>query len=214
MNAARLNTQIRLKRTAVALSCVATLGLGGCAQIMNFGDLMWSETKHATYKTSHKVMAMLRPKAKRAEPVFVYTQPQRAQSRSYPQAPALRGQTSPQYRAYEARSYETRPYNSAPLYASAPRAAATPSAQYQSRDVEPALAGAPETSGMPDMSYVKMSGSTSISDWQSCQAQAGSYIQPQGAGFVIHPNFDGCMRQRGYIPEREALVFMERQALP
>ena len=67
---------------------------------------------------------------------------------------------------------------------------------------------------MPNLSYVKLSGGTSISDWQSCQSEAGGYIQPAQNGFTIRPDFDYCMRVKGYIPEGEALEFIDSEFLP
>lgn len=199
---------------------MSALGLSGCAQMMNLGDLIWTESKHATVKTSHKVMAMLRPKAPRAEPVFVHNDVSAYEAQSQYTPPSLRGQNVQDSQPIAIEFYQ-RPQEGVQTASAAqttPRPISTPrpspvSAPFQGSETQLALAPASEMD-MPDMAYVKLSGSTSISDWQSCQAEAGSYIQPRGAGFIVHPNFDDCMRARGYIPEREALVFMERVALP
>ena len=173
-----------MKRSALTLIAISTLSLSGCAQMMNFGDLMWTESKHAVSKVFTPVKMALRGKQSYNEPVFA--------------------------------SHELDP-----IYASYPAHPTQYSAQAQQRVINtpryappPALPQSAEIGDMPNLSYVKMGGGTSISDWQECQNMAGSYITPQGAGFMITPAFDGCMRAKGYIPEDEALAAMDSQIAP
>ena len=166
-----------MKRTALTLIAISTLSLSGCAQMMNFGDLMWTESKYAVSKVLTPVKMALRGKQSYNEPVFASHELDPDYG-SYPASPQRRVVNTPQV---------------APL---------------------PPLPQSADMGGMPNLSYVKMGGGTSISDWQDCQNTAGSYITPNGAGFMITPAFDGCMRAKGYIPEDEALAAMDSQTAP
>ena len=54
------------------------------------------------------------------------------------------------------------------------------------------------------LSYVKIGGGSQISDWQACEAEAGNYFLTTATGFIVAPQFDSCMRTKGYKPEAEA----------
>ena len=54
------------------------------------------------------------------------------------------------------------------------------------------------------LSYVKIGGGSRMSDWQSCETQAGGYFRMGQTGFTVEPAFDTCMRGLGYITEDEA----------
>jgi len=172
-----------MKRSALTLIAISTLSLSGCAQIMNFGDMMWTESKYVVNKVVSPVKMALRGKQTYNEPVFASHDLDPVYTSSTPYAPSS-AQTS-------GRTIPT------------PRTAPMPPPP-QSADM----------GGMPNLSYVKMGGGTSISDWQNCQSMAGSYVTPNGAGFMITPGFDNCMRGKGYIPEDEALAMMDSQAAP
>ena len=62
-----------------------------------------------------------------------------------------------------------------------------------------------------DLSYVKIGGGSKISDWQSCEGQAGSYFLTTATGFLVAPEFDSCMRSKGYKPEAEAELELAQQ---
>ena len=166
-----------MKRSALTLIAFSTLSLSGCAQMMNLGDLIWTESKYAVNKVVTPVKMALRGKQSYKEPVFAGHE------------------TDPVYMPYS--DYAPRRTINTPQYA-------PPPPPPQSADM----------GSMPNLSYVKMGGGTSISDWQNCQSMAGSYVTPNGSGFMITPAFDDCMRVIGYIPEGEALAMMDRQAAP
>lgn len=84
----------------------------------------------------------------------------------------------------------------------------TPARQYS----QPQYAAPPAASDtMPELSYVNLRGQTRTSDFEQCQARAGQLITFTQRGPQIHPAFDGCMRQLGYVPESEALASMQGQ---
>lgn len=274
----------KFKRLALTALLASSVTVSGCAQMMNFSDKVWSGTKNFTVNSGKKVATLLRPRAEREEPVFVFNErgeqvdPQ-AQPRVYDTGPSLREQyvidntynnqpvtasqgavqTAPAaYGAstYYGSGYETVPspapssndtyttssysgsysggytggsytYQAAPdynyqPYDNAQYSAGEPTGQtyyYGPQSVQPEepqqnYAHNNYSSPLPDLSYVKLSGTTSIYDWQSCQAQAGGYIEPEGTGFKIRSDFDYCMRMNGYVPEREAIQFMDAQTLP
>lgn len=55
-----------------------------------------------------------------------------------------------------------------------------------------------------DISFVKIGGGSDMKDWKSCQQSAGNYFQMTDSGYRIDPNFENCMRSKGYKPENEA----------
>ncbi len=55
-----------------------------------------------------------------------------------------------------------------------------------------------------DISFVKIGGGSNMSDWTSCQQQSGSYYQMTKTSYRIDPNFENCMRGKGYKLESEA----------
>lgn len=169
-----------MKRSALTFIAISTVSLSGCAQMMNLGDMMWTESKHAVNKVVTPVKMALRGKQNYNAPVFA--------------AHDLDPIYSP---------YSVYPAQTSRRIVNTPQIAPPP----------PPMQNA-EAGGMPNLSYVKMGGGTSITDWQNCQNMAGSYVTPHGAGFMITPGFDQCMRGKGYIPEDEALSMMDRQAAP
>lgn len=59
-------------------------------------------------------------------------------------------------------------------------------------------------SNAQDVSYVKMGGGSDMADWQACETLAGGLFVIDTSGYEVDPQFDACMRARGYKTEREA----------
>ncbi len=265
-----------MKRLTVSCLAICAVNLSGCAQIVNFGDILWSETKSRTLSGTDKLMAALRPRSERKEPIFI-TDPviaeyetvhtpafnnktaidvvnrghaslqprpingleplpaypderpahtQLAHAQAIQTQPILAGGPAEAYNIYKnipAQTSYSQPVSTRPIITQpAPTYSNQPNTQYSyantaSHPVTSAaqIAQMPAISQeLPDLSYVKLSGRISADDWQDCEAQAGGYILADNAGFRLRPDFDYCMRAKGYVPESEAVSFMEAQLLP
>lgn len=214
-----------MKHLTVSCLALCAINLSGCAQIANFGDMIWSETKSLTLTSKNKLMAALRPRSERADPVFVNDSaiaeyetvhtPLAEINPAQPYAEAI-SQYTPQPESVETTNSSNRPYDSYHAHADIQPIKNT---QYSYTDVaQPPFMGSQTASDLyeelPDLSYVKLTGSPTAIDWKDCQAQAGGYIIADHTGFRVRPDFDYCMRVKGYVPEREAARFLEIQALP
>jgi len=64
-----------------------------------------------------------------------------------------------------------------------------------------------DTSAQPShdpVSYVKVDGTLSMSDWMACEQRTGGAFIVTRSGTTVASDFDSCMRERGYVPESEA----------
>lgn len=67
---------------------------------------------------------------------------------------------------------------------------------------------APQTSAPPadqdPVSYVRVNGTLSVEDWTACERSTGGAFIVAPGSTRLAPDFDACMRARGYLPETEA----------
>lgn len=238
----------KLKTLLMSSVMASTVTLSGCAQMLNLSDMMWTGTKNFTVKSGQKIASVLRPRAKREEPVFVFNERGEAVPQQGVETYTPTYTSDPYASPYASNGYSSQPYSYGGQDAYTSGTYSAPSSTYgastyqsgtnyygdasynhnytpgqstgetyyygpqspQPVEVEQSYA---DNRFLPDMSYVKLSGQTSISDWQSCQAQAGGYIEPEGHGYKIRSDFDYCMRVNGYLPEREAIQYMDANTL-
>lgn len=50
----------------------------------------------------------------------------------------------------------------------------------------------------PNISFVNNAGETNMADWVACEAKVGRYIVWQTSRYVVDPDFERCMRGKGY----------------
>ncbi len=60
-----------------------------------------------------------------------------------------------------------------------------------------------------DISFVKVGGGSDYADWQACERQLGGAFVDVGGRYALSPQFEHCMRQKGYKPESEILADFE-----
>ncbi len=214
------------------------LSLGGCAQMHNWGQSMWTGTKNLSATSSQKITSILRPAPKQTErfetarrpapmpdtlvadfmrryavpitedtPTFVAMNRTRENGvhiyRPGSQARANYTQITPQA------------ITPAPIYQAPQSRAITPSLRpssapdFMPKNPKQLAGGLPSASTAAIASYVKTSGGASMADWQACQTDAGDIYLASGNSYSINPNFDHCMRAKGYLPESEAVQDME-----
>ena len=59
--------------------------------------------------------------------------------------------------------------------------------------------------------YVRLDGPSDMVDWRSCEAQVGGAFLATAAGMALAPDFDACMRAKGYVLEAEARARLDAQ---
>ena len=62
----------------------------------------------------------------------------------------------------------------------------------------------PEAVSPEAVSYVKLDGSLDMADWSACEGEVGGAFLVSPAGTRVAPDFDACMRSKGYVDEGEA----------
>jgi hypothetical protein len=82
---------------------------------------------------------------------------------------------------------------------SGPRIINTPRSQPQAAPMQPA-----PTSADP-YAYVRPNGTTDMADWQACEIQTGGAFIVTRGGVEIAPDFDRCLRAKGYLSETDYL---------
>lgn len=76
----------------------------------------------------------------------------------------------------------------------------------------PSYAAAPIAPQSDDLSYVKIGGGSKMADWRACEVSSDGYFRLDGTRFAVNPDFDLCMRSRGYISEAEAQTVLSNMA--
>lgn len=221
-------TQFIVKTAVISGLAVS---LTGCAQISLVGDNLWGFTKSAAHFVSQPVSGLLRS-APRHDYVFEQNADQNryfAQHQvkkalandgaTYPRSqlvvPNLKQLPLPQtqnYRQVMRRpSYRQQHVSTGkiprrivqqrrPIVKQAYNT--VPNQVQRHAYVEPKPQG--QAQAQDDISFVKIGGGSDMKDWKSCQQSAGNYFQMTGSGYRIDPNFENCMRSKGYKPESEA----------
>lgn len=55
-----------------------------------------------------------------------------------------------------------------------------------------------------DAEFVKLNGTSENSDWRNCEAQSNGYLYISEYDFSLQPDFEVCMRNKGYVLTTEA----------
>ena len=106
-------------------------------------------------------------------------------------------------------SYQDR-YVTSPQYASPTyKGTQTAAAQYTSSpfsgysvelyNAQPASHSAVSFSDPRDAEFVKLNGGSNIVDWQNCETQHRGYLFASEYNFSLNPEFEVCMRNKGYV---------------
>ena len=86
-----------------------------------------------------------------------------------------------------------------------------PSPSYPSPVARPV--SPPVAPSVDPYAYVSVTGATDMADWQACERAVGGAFLVGPSGAAIAPDFDACMRGRGYLPESEAARRMQSGVL-
>ncbi len=221
-----------LRNISVSVVSAGLLGLGGCAQLQNFGGSMWTGTKNFTGQSAHKVVSFLRP-APKQKPVFegiagtgtprhdpLVTDFMRRYAR--PEVEnitqlAMNHTSESGVSIYRPAAQKMPNYiQVAPVQQSytPQRSHVLPSLRPTSNPGKYAQAGeqlAGAVSQVQDASFVKIGGGANMVDWQACQSMAGDIYISAGQSYSVNPAFETCMRGKGYLPESEAVQIMGAQ---
>jgi len=157
-------------------SIAVVVGLSGCAQVSKTADKLWGGTKSAAKFVSSPVTKLLRGSPDQ-DYVFVED-------------------------AYSSENYEVELYET-PL--------AMTANNFTGGDVElydmPALRPAPvQTYAMSnprEVSFVRLNGNSEASDWRYCETMNKGYLFASQTEFRVNPEFEVCMRNKGYVMESE-----------
>lgn len=60
-----------------------------------------------------------------------------------------------------------------------------------------------------EAAFVKLNGTSENSDWQNCETLSRGYLYISEYDFSLDPNFEVCMRNKGYVLASEAGYFAE-----
>ena len=225
-----------VKHACTFIMGCSLLSLGGCAQLQNLGQSMWSGTKYVSNVSTHKALSLLRPAPKQIERFETNAVPTQTSDplvadfmRRYavpivehtPTFVAMNHTRENGVHMYRPGAQNTSNYiqitprTSTPIYqASQNRAATTPlrpssSPKFRTQKPERLAGGLPSMPTATTASYVKTSGGANMADWQNCQANAGDIYIAAGNSYSINPAFDTCMRSKGYLLEGEAVRALE-----
>lgn len=69
----------------------------------------------------------------------------------------------------------------------------TPVSNYLSEPVDPR-----------DAAFVKLNGHSEVADWRNCETRHRGYLFMSEYDFTLDPNFEVCMRNKGYVLSAEA----------
>lgn len=61
-----------------------------------------------------------------------------------------------------------------------------------------AMSSVSTTQSTPNISFVNNAGETNMADWVACEAKVGRYIVWQTSRYEVDPEFETCMRGKGY----------------
>jgi len=200
-------SQKLVKMTVIA---AITVSLSGCAQISKLGNNMWEHTQNAWGYTKSAASFVASPVTKllrsTPEQVYVFEDSTRAQHMaktafamdSHPERvrPVYRAQ--PQKLDYQSSAHQPKSYQVAQNVESSRIEYVAQTRAKQSRNT-PYI----QQSTSRNISFVKMGGGSNMYDWLTCEAEAGGFVRVVQGGYLIEPEFESCMRGRGYKPESE-----------
>lgn len=194
----------------LAASCLA---LTGCETLSRHAGSAWDWSERQAASGWQQVVAVLRP-APRAEDRFL--------------ARADTGDAALNSHILEARLYDTllEPRAEPPVVKVAVDRTLDngvmvirPGAPMRMRNMQsnapwqpaPVAAVRPDATPNPPASpasdpyaYVRLDGATDMGDWRACETAVGGAFLVDASGVSLAPDFDACMRGRGYLPEAEA----------
>ena len=173
--------------TTIILALVTGSALSGCAQIGSAADALWSGTKSVGRFVGTPYRKYLRDAP---EPEYVFDEAVPADSDVVVYAGAAPSETQP-----------------APVYiAPGPVIPAEyPATGQYYADADPVPTA---TIASPDsIAFVRLNGESSMQDWQNCEMIHRGYWLIDAAGGRINPDFEVCMRNKGYVRESELAVY-------
>lgn len=195
----------------LSLTVLATT-LSGCAIMGPFGENMWNHTRAFSAKTGHQITQFLRPAPPQPIDMALYDfettgdadlNTQRLEGQLYvpprPVKEEARGRFAPHMtlNAKPSASYMPDPVPAQSLNRLDPVPIAAPS------DDRVAVKMTPQEAAS-DISFVKIGGGSDMADWQACESLAGGLFTMNATGYDILPEFEQCMRAKGYTTETEA----------
>ena len=65
-----------------------------------------------------------------------------------------------------------------------------------------------------ELSYVRLNGNSDMQDWRNCEIMHRGYWLVDAAGGRINPEFEVCLRNKGYVRESELAVYGLRGQQP
>lgn len=163
----------------LAVGLTLMVGLSGCAQITKTADAVWGGTKSAANFVTKPVAKLLRGSPDQ-DYVFVEEVPT---SENY----EVVMYDAPQTVDYSASEYEVEIYDSSQLRPA-------PVQTYQ--PVSPR-----------DVAFVRLNGAAQMQDWRNCEMVHRGYLFADEANFRVNPEFEVCMRNKGYVMESEVAQY-------
>lgn len=150
-------------------------GLSGCSQISKTADTLWGGTKSAANFVASPVKKLLRGSPKQD---YVFTDD-----------------------GADVEIYQT----SAPQYASSsPYANGSYSVEiYDTPALRPAPVQNYVMTNPRDVSFVSLNGQSDAQDWRNCEITSRGYLMTSTTDFRLNPEFEVCMRNKGYVTEAE-----------
>lgn len=193
-----------------ALVITAAVSLTGCTQMSKMGGDMWGYTKSAANFVTSPVTKLLRSTP---EHDYVFDGPPNSQqaAKAALAQDGIQGEfAQPRGELIMPPQYAQLPVPQTPNYQDPVYAPDSYQSVYGNPHVAPARVvqaepraplTAPRTS--QDISFVKIGGGSNMHDWLMCEAEAGGFVRVVQGGYLIEPEFESCMRKRGYKPESE-----------
>jgi len=167
-----------MRNLGLAIIAATAFGLGGCSQNSNlFGK------KKPHYHT--------------ADGTTIYTEATTSTA-------ATTVATSQTSYDYADQSYNVDTYNSGSYYSNG----GSQYSPYTGYNVElygsqPSYYGAVSYTDPRDVEFVKLNGKSQTADWQNCETLNRGYLFISKYDFSLNPDFEVCMRNKGYVTTTE-----------
>jgi len=172
------------------IAFIAVTSLSGCAMIGNMSQSLWGGAQSFGLQTQKSVLSLLRP-----APKTDY-----ADASGNAAGYVLTGwdDSDVNYGVLARRHDLVRSVMPAPAHEDARQYFQTPAPRPQ-----PSVQKEPSIAPGSDIAFVKTDGPSHMVDWQGCEQSSGGTFITSAAGYRLNPDFENCMRSRGYKPESE-----------
>lgn len=186
--------EIAMRRSAaLSILILSSATLSGCAFLGDAADTAWSGTKSAARFVSAPVRDLLRG-TPHDDVVFA----------SEVRSDAYGNDTVVSTELIDAPAPQPAPVYT-PVYM----------AERQPVDFAPHLADPASLDGVPSaviadpasIAFVRLNGDTNLQDWRTCENLHRGYWLVDAAGGRLNPDFEVCMRNKGYVREAEMAFY-------